>query len=91
MRIKGRYVREKRQSIYEYLKSTSVVNPHARIVLNESDGVTTIFERATHRLPLKTVEIKPHPHGIEVGTLIKMLKSTDSIKLIPFWSMSSAG
>jgi len=84
MRIKGRYVREKRQSIYEYLKSTSVVNPHARIVLNESDGVTTIFERATHRLPLKTVEIKPHPHGIEVGTLIKMLKSTDSIKLISF-------
>ncbi|MBA3044310.1 DNA topoisomerase VI subunit B, partial [archaeon] len=31
--IQGRYVKEKRQSVFEYLRSTAIVNPHARIIL----------------------------------------------------------
>lgn len=73
--LKGRYVRGK-QSIYEYIRSTAIVNPHARIVLTEPDGTETVFERATEHLPESTVAIKPHPAGLEIGILMKMLNST---------------
>jgi DNA topoisomerase-6 subunit B len=82
--VKGRYVRDKKQSIFEYLKETSIVNPHARISFREPDGVKTIFDRVTTRMPPKTEEIKPHPHGIEIGQLMKMLSSTESKKVLSF-------
>ncbi len=80
--IKGRLVRGK-QSVYEYLRRTAIVNPHARITYVEN-GTTYVFERATETLPRKTVEIKPHPYGIELGTLLKMLKSAKNRKVKAF-------
>lgn len=77
------YKRGKRY-IYEYLRNTSVVNPHARIVFTEPDGSTHEFDRTTEVLPKKSEEIKPHPHGIELGTLIKLSKHTKSRKLSSF-------
>lgn len=82
--IKGRYVREKRQSVFEYLRSTAVVNPHARIVFIEPSNTKTIFERVTDRMPKITTEIKPHPEGTELGTLLKMGKASESYKLLSF-------
>ncbi|MBI4394385.1 MAG: DNA topoisomerase VI subunit B [Euryarchaeota archaeon] len=72
------------QSVYEYLRSTAIVNPHAKITFKEPDGETVIFERATDQLPAPTAEIKPHPEGIELGTLLKMLKATETNKLTSF-------
>ena len=34
------------------------------------------FERATQKTPVQPFEIKPHPHGVELGMLIQMLKDT---------------
>ena len=82
--VQGRYVREKRQSVFEYLRSTAVVNPHARVVFIEPDDTKTVFERATEKMPKPTVEIKPHPEGTELGTLLKMGKATESYKLLSF-------
>ncbi|HYM41028.1 MAG TPA: ATP-binding protein, partial [Thermoplasmata archaeon] len=69
--LKGRYVGGK-QSILEYLKATAIVNPHARITYKPPEGDPIVFERATEELPPKTKEIPPHPHGIELGTLMQM-------------------
>jgi len=77
------YKRGKRY-IYEYLKNTSIVNPHAHISYTEPDGTTHEFDRTTEVLPKKSEEIKPHPHGIELGTLIKLSKHTKSRKLSSF-------
>ncbi|MEW6069806.1 MAG: DNA topoisomerase VI subunit B [Candidatus Thermoplasmatota archaeon] len=82
--VQGRYVKEKRQSVIEYLKNTAVVNPHAKIILTEPDGSKVIFERATDKMPSPTIEIKPHPEGIELGTLLKMARATESYKLTSF-------
>ncbi len=83
--LKGRYVRNRKQSIYEYLHSTAIVNPHARLTLTEPDGTVTVFERVTERLPKPTSEIKPHPKGMEIGTLLKMAKQTQTFKLTSFF------
>ena len=77
------YKRGKR-FVYEYLQSTSIVNPHAQITYKEPDGNEHVFERTSDVLPRKCVEIKPHPYGIELGTLIKMAKNTKGRKLSSF-------
>jgi DNA topoisomerase-6 subunit B len=70
--------------VYEYLQSTSIVNPHAQIIYREPDGTEHIFERTSETLPRKSVEIKPHPYGVELGTLIKMTKHTKARQLNSF-------
>src|SRR6056297_3394499 len=68
-----------RQQLHDYVKHTAVVNPHARLELREPGLDEPLkFERATDELPAETDEIRPHPHGVELGTLLKMLQSTDS-------------
>jgi DNA topoisomerase VI subunit B len=66
-----------RQQLHDYVKHTAVVNPHARLELREPSAHFK-FERATDQLPEETEEIRPHPHGVELGTVIKMLSATDS-------------
>ena len=70
--------------VYDYLQSTSIVNPHAQIIYKEPDGTEHIFERTSEVLPRKAVEIKPHPYGVELGTLIKMAKHTKARQLNSF-------
>ncbi|MDD2777847.1 MAG: DNA topoisomerase VI subunit B [Methanocellales archaeon] len=84
MEIEASYVRGRRQSIHEYLKSTAIVNPHARLTLIEPDGNMMVFDRATDIMPPQPKEIMPHPDGIELGTLIKMLRYTERQKLVSF-------
>ncbi|WP_135807288.1 DNA topoisomerase VI subunit B [Halorussus marinus] len=68
-----------RSQLLKYIKHTAVVNPHARITFEEpSMDEPRQFERATDQLPAETEEIRPHPHGVELGTVLKMLAETDS-------------
>jgi DNA topoisomerase-6 subunit B len=43
----------------------------------EKDGVI-FFPRGTETMPPETAEIQPHPKGIELGTLIQMMKDFES-------------
>jgi DNA topoisomerase-6 subunit B len=72
-----------RSQLRDYVKHTAVVNPHARIELREPNGEFKA-ERATDQLPTETEEIRPHPHGVELGTLLKMLEATDSYSVSGF-------
>ncbi len=84
LEVVGSYVKERRQSVYEYLRQTSIVNPHAKITFIEPDGTIHEFARVSNELPKIPKEIKPHPHGIELGTLIAMLKATRASNLKKF-------
>ncbi|MCT9097217.1 DNA topoisomerase VI subunit B [Haloarchaeobius sp. HME9146] len=66
-----------RQQLHDYIQHTAVVNPHARIELKEPQEHFK-YERATDELPKETEEIRPHPHGVELGNVLKMLKASDS-------------
>ena len=81
--LRGRYVAGK-QSPLEYLRATAIVNPHARIRFTPPEGEPVFFDRVTDELPPKTMEIKPHPYGIELGTFLAMAKDTKSHKLSAF-------
>jgi len=88
--IKARYVRG-RQSPYEYLRGTAIVNPHARIVLVEPDGTRVTFERAAQEMPPLAKETAPHPYGLELGELGYLLKATRRPTLGEFLSKDLAG
>jgi DNA topoisomerase VI subunit B len=88
--IKARYVRG-RQSPYEYLRGTAIVNPHARIVLVEPDGTRVTFERAAQEMPPAAKETLPHPYGLELGELGYLLKATRRPTLGEFLSKDLSG
>jgi len=80
--VKG-LLRRGKHSVFEYLKNTAIVNPHARIVYKR-DGEETVFKRATDQLPEETKSVLPHLKGIELGTLAKMAKTSDRRTLKSF-------
>ncbi len=65
------------QSIDSYLKQTAIVNPHATIIYTNPKAEQIIFARATDKLPANPKEIKPHPYGVELGVMMKLLKYTE--------------
>ncbi|MFB6102742.1 MAG: DNA topoisomerase VI subunit B [Haloplanus sp.] len=74
-----------RNQLHDYIKHTAVVNPHARVELREPGLDEPLkFERGTDQLPAETEEIRPHPHGVELGTLLKMLDATESYSISGF-------
>jgi DNA topoisomerase-6 subunit B len=73
-----------RQSVDEYIEQTAIANPHALIVYTAPTLERREFPRGTEELPPLTREIKPHPHGIELGVLMKLLKDAKGVKLAGF-------
>lgn len=82
--IEGTYRSSGDKSVYEYLRRTSIVNPHAKIVFIDPKGERVTFKRAVESLPLETKEIKPHPWGLELGVLQRMLKETSKTTMLSF-------
>ncbi|MFC1686808.1 DNA topoisomerase VI subunit B [Nanoarchaeota archaeon] len=81
--MEGSYTKGK-QSVDEYVKETAIVNPHATIIYTNPEAQQIIFTRVTNDLPAEVREIKPHPYGVELGRLIKMLGVTPSKTLQQF-------
>ncbi|HHN46400.1 MAG TPA: DNA topoisomerase VI subunit B [Planctomycetes bacterium] len=73
-----------RQSVDEYLYQTAMANPHVAIHYSAPDGKKVDYERATEEMSVEPREIKPHPYGVELGVLIRMLKDTKSRTLSGF-------
>ena len=72
------------RSVDMYLKQTAIANPHVTIHYTDPGGEKVSYERSTKELPAAVEEIKPHPHGVELGRLIAMLKDTNARSLSGF-------
>jgi len=75
--MEGEYRRGQR-SIQEFLKLMAVSNPHVNLTFTEPDGTVTEYVRNTDELPKEVEEIKPHPHGVELGILLKMIQESEN-------------
>ncbi|MHC4073143.1 MAG: DNA topoisomerase VI subunit B [Planctomycetota bacterium] len=73
-----------RQSVEEYLEQTAIANPHVSLQFVTPNGDAKRYKRASKELPVQTREIKPHPYGVELGVLIKMLHDTKARTLQSF-------
>jgi len=89
-RLKAKY-QKGRQSVWQYLRMTSIVNPHAELTFTDPEGEVHFWPRVTERLPGKVESIKPHPHGIELGQLQRMLNESTDSRLSVFLRMNFSG
>jgi len=82
VQIEFRSTMSAKKKLVEYLRYTSVVNPHARFRV-ELDDESFTFERVSQEVIACPVAIQPHPHGIEFGQL-KRLAAASNQKLMDF-------
>jgi DNA topoisomerase-6 subunit B len=77
MEVEGRY-QKGRASVDEYVEQTIIANPHVKLTYLTPEGETRELPRTYDQVPESPREIKPHPYGIELGMLLKMLQDTKS-------------
>lgn len=61
-------------SVDSYLRQTALANPHAHIIYRRPKGKEQRFVPVLGELPPESQEIMPHPHGVELGILMRMIK-----------------
>ncbi len=70
--LEAKYQKGK-QSVDDYLQQTAIANPHVTLYYTAPDGRTAAYEASIKELPAIPKAIRPHPHGIELGVLLKMV------------------
>ncbi len=71
-----------RHSVDDYIRQTAIANPHCEIFYRVPDSKEILhLERGSDLLPPEPREIKPHPYGVELGVLIRMMKESPSRQL----------
>jgi len=70
-----------RTGVEAYLEQTVVANPHLGLTYKPPKGEPVVYPRVTDELPREPQEIKPHPHGVELGMLLNMLQDSPGKKV----------
>ncbi|RLE51142.1 MAG: DNA topoisomerase VI subunit B [Candidatus Methanomethylicota archaeon] len=85
--FEGDYPRAKPR-ILEYFRQTAIILPYANITFIDPDGIIYKFERITNEMPKPPQEVRPHPHGVDVELLKRLIRRTRTKSLIEFISSS---
>jgi len=81
--LEARYQRG-RQSVDDYLEQTAIANPHVTFRYHAPDGREDTYAASIKSLPPAPKSIRPHPYGIELGVLLKMLQDTRARTIMQF-------
>ncbi len=70
--------------ILEYLKQSALVNPYANITFIDPKGRLYKFKRVTTQMPPPPKETKPHPYGVDVETIQRLIRTTPYQNMVDF-------
>lgn len=70
--------------VLEYLKQTAIVNPYANITFIDPKGRFYKFERTVTEIPRPPKETEPHPHGVDVETIQRIIRATNARNMRDF-------
>src|SRR5215831_10240922 len=70
--------------ILEYFKQTAIIVPYANLSFVDPRGRYYHFSRGTTAVPPAPTETSPHPHGVDVETVQRMLRLTRATTLSDF-------
>ena len=76
--------RRAKSKIIQYFKHTAIVAPYANITFIDPDGVIYHFHRTAKELPPLPKEVKPHPYGVDLETLNRMIENSHNRTLVDF-------
>jgi len=74
--------------IVDYLRQTAMSNPHATMSFTDPRGRLYMYEHVVTKPPKPPLETLPHPYGVDVETMGRMLADTSSSKMVSFLSSS---
>ncbi len=72
------------QKIQDYFKQTALVTPYADINLIDPESKVISYKRGTTTVPSPPGETLPHPYGIDVEALRRLIKQTNEATLVKF-------
>jgi DNA topoisomerase-6 subunit B len=75
--LEGDYLRAM-PKIIEYFKQTAMVNPYANLTFVDPKGRLYKFIRATTIMPEPPKETVPHPYGVDVELLQRLIQITET-------------
>jgi len=81
--LEGDYFRAM-PKILEYLKQTAVVTPFADITFIDPKGRLYRFTRVTTKMPPPPKETLPHPYGVDVETIQRLIGVTECRNMLDF-------
>jgi len=81
--LRGNYA-QAMPKVLEYLKQTAMVNPYANITFVDPRGRLYKFDRTVDKMPPPPKEINPHPHGVDVETIQRIIRSTTENNMLGF-------
>lgn len=81
--LEGAY-KESKHGVLAYIRQTALSNPHTQLVFVDPKGTVFNFPRIVTKAPIEPKEIKPHPLGIELGTLMQFLHDAKTQSLSKF-------
>jgi len=81
--LEGDYFRAM-PKILEYLKQTAMMNPYANLTFVDPKGRLYKFTRATKEMPEPPKETKPHPYGVDVELLQRLIQITPHKNMLDF-------
>lgn len=74
--FEGNYTRAMRK-IFEYLMQTAIACPYANILFVDPRGRLYRFDRTTKMMPAPPKETLPHPYGVDVETIQRIINATN--------------
>ena len=81
--LEGDYLRAM-PKIIEYFKQTAMVNPYANLTFVDPKGRLYKFMRATTKMPDPPKETMPHPYGVDVELLQRLIQITECTTMTGF-------
>ena len=81
--LEGDYLRAM-PKIIEYFKQTAMVNPYANLTFVDPKGRLYKFTRGTTEMPEPPKETDPHPYGVDVELLQRMIQITTEKNMLDF-------
>jgi DNA topoisomerase-6 subunit B len=81
--LEGDYLRAM-PKILEYFKQTAMVNPYANLTFVDPKGRLYKFTRATTIMPDPPKETLPHPYGVDVELLQRLIQVTPYKNMLDF-------
>ena len=81
--LEGDYYRAM-PKILDYLKQTAIVNPYANITFVDPRGRLYRYQRTTTKMPPPPKVTLPHPHGVDVETIQRIIRITRCRSILDF-------
>lgn len=66
-----------KKGIDEFIQQVAFANPHLRLEYWRPGKPPLVYPRVTEELPPEAKEIKPHPYGVELGMLMRLMAGSN--------------